>query len=38
MDTVWDFMNSWAFMGTMFLLLVILGIVYYVLRNKRTDD
>ena len=37
-DAMMDFMNTGWFMGVMFVLLVVLGIVYYVMRNRRTDD
>jgi hypothetical protein len=38
MDSIMDFFYSWAGMGTLGLIAVVLLIVLLVLRNRRTDD
>jgi hypothetical protein len=37
-DTMMDYMNTWPFMLTCLALVIVLGIVYYVMRNRRPED
>ncbi len=35
---MWDFLYSWTGMGIMALLLVVLIVVLFILRNQREDE